>query len=264
MKRFLVFLGLISCCIAGFAQELQDTTLSTRADTSRNPIAVRDTLGQDTVMIQQGQDSVPVAVKETRAERRAREKAEKEHDKYYFKGIRKDSARLAIERVGNIAWKRSLIVPGWGQYTNGGLWWIKVPVIYGGFVTSYLVFDYWQFYFSEYQSELQYRFNHNGEPSDGPLGAVAVGNEQFLQRNRDFARRNRDITILATIGWYALGAVEAYVDSMLKNRWNISDDLSFKLSPTTIPTYAGNMAFASGMGGRSLFTPGVKLTIGLR
>lgn len=254
MRWFLVLSGLFLCCVAGFGQE-QDTS-SNSLDTIQSPVSqVRDT-------IIQAQDTLPA--KETRAERRAREKSEKEQEKYYFKGIKKDSARLAIERISDIAWKRSLIVPGWGQYTNGGLWWIKVPVIYGGLVTSYFVFDYWQYYYSEFQAELRYRYNWNGEPSDGPLGDVPVGMEQYLQRSRDYARRNRDITILVTVGWYALNAVEAYVDSMLKNRWNISDDLSFKLSPTAIPTYAGNMSFAPAMGGRTPFVPGVKLTIGIK
>lgn len=262
MRWFLVLSGLFLCCIVGFGQEQQDT-LSNNLDTIQRPVIMaQDTIiqGQDTLI--QVQDSIQK--KETRAERRAREKEEKEREKYYFKGIKKDSTRLAIERLSNIAWKRSLIVPGWGQYTNGGLWWIKVPVIYGGLVTGYLVFDYWQFYYREFQNELQYRFNWNGEPSDGPLGDVPVGMEQYLQQSRDYARRNRDITIAVTLGFYALNAVEAYVDSMLKNRWNMSDDLTFKLSPTVLPTYAGNRTFLPGMGAGSMFIPGVRLTIGIK
>src|SRR5690606_18291248 len=100
------------------------------------------TVMQDSTLRAQ-QDTVK---KESRKERKEREKAEKEREKYYYKGIKKDSARLEIERLSRVAWRRSLFVPGWGQYTNQGLWWIKVPVIYGGFVTSYLVFDYWQWY----------------------------------------------------------------------------------------------------------------------
>lgn len=209
-------------------------------------------------------DSVKANVekKESRAERRARTKEEKERDKYYFKGIRKDSARLEIERLSRVAWRRSVFVPGWGQYTNGGLWWIKVPVIYGGFVAGYLTFDYWNYFYREYQTELQFRFNNNGEPSDGPLGNSNI-NEQSLIRQRDYARRNRDITILATLGWYGLNVVEAYVNSMLSNRWNISDDLSFRVTPTMIPTYPSGGASNVRLGVSSMFTPGLKLTLNL-
>ncbi len=210
-------------------------------------------------------DSVRANVekKETRAERRARTREEKERDKYYFKGILKDSARLEIERVSRVAWRRSAILPGWGQYTNGGLWWVKVPVIYGGLVAGYLTFDYWNYFYREYQTELQFRFNNNGEPSDGPLGNRPNGSEPSLIRQRDNMRRNRDLVILATLGWYGLNVVEAYVNSMLSNRWNISDDLSFRVTPTVIPTYPSGMATNSRFGAASLFTPGLKLTVNL-
>src|SRR5690606_3128924 len=76
---------------------------------------------------------------ETRRERRQREKREREaaeQEQVVFK----DSARLALEAMSNRPWKQSLMVPGWGQITNGGWWWLKVPVIYGGFVSAVLVF----------------------------------------------------------------------------------------------------------------------------
>ena len=70
---------------------------------------VKDTIPDSTKMVQV-QDSVKKAAqdtvkKETRAERKARIKAEKEREKFYYKDIRKDSARLAIERLTRIAWK---------------------------------------------------------------------------------------------------------------------------------------------------------------
>lgn len=199
---------------------------------------------------------------ETRAERRARRKAEKEREKYYYKGILKDSARLEIERVGRQAWRRSVFVPGWGQYTNGGLWWVKVPIIYGGLVTGYIIFDYWNYYYREFLGELQYRYNHNGNPNPDGIFANASVNEQYLIRQRDWGRRNRDLTVLATLAWYGLNVVEAYTDSMLRNRWNISDDLAFKLNPTILPNYA--LASPSFGGYSSMFAPGLKLTIKIK
>ncbi|MFD2600017.1 DUF5683 domain-containing protein [Sphingobacterium corticis] len=247
--RYLGILAVILlCCQSANAQ--QDSIIR-RTDSLANTVLADSVLVADSIK-----------TKETRAERRARTKEEKERDKYYFKGIKKDSARLEIERISRVAWRRSLFVPGWGQYTNGGLWWIKVPVIYGGFVGGYLVFDYWQYFYREYQTELQFRFNNNGDVSDGPLGDSRI-NEQALIRQRDFARRNRDITILVTLGWYGLNVVEAYVDSMLSNRWNISDDLSFKVTPTIIPTFASARSITSYGGVSSMFTPGLKLTFNL-
>lgn len=203
-----------------------------------------DSLAQDTTQ------------KETRKERRAKEKAAKEREKYYYKDLLKDSTRLAIENVSRVAWRRSLFVPGWGQYTNGGLWWIKIPVIYGGFVSAYLVFDYWQYFYKRYLDEAQYRIDHFNEISDEDLRNVTL--EGLIQR-KDIARRNRDLTIVATAGLWGLNVVEAYVNSMLKNRYNIGD-LTFKVSPTFMPT--GYVSYQSPI--KNLFVPGIKLTMNIR
>ncbi|SFT01687.1 DUF5683 domain-containing protein [Sphingobacterium wenxiniae] len=226
----------------------------------------RDTLRVDTVAAPQValQDSLNKAQQdtvrqETRKERKERERAEKEREKYFYKGIQKDSTRLEIERLSRVAWRRSTFVPGWGQYTNQGLWWIKVPIIYGGFVTSYLVFDYWQWYYKKFLNELDYRISNAGTKSDPDL--FGFDNMEGLVRQKDYARRNRDLTILVTVGWWGLNVVEAYVDSMLKNRWDIGEGMSFKISPTLMPTYGA--ASSSFMYGYNV-TPGVKLTMSLK
>jgi hypothetical protein len=170
---------------------------------------------------------------------------------------------LEIERLSRVAWKRSLILPGWGQYTNGGLWWVKVPIIYGGFVGGALTFNYWQWYYKEFLGELQYR-EEFGQPSNHEsLGINSNWTVQGLVQQKDYARRNRDLTILISVGWYGLNVVEAYVDSILKNRWNISNDLSFKLSPTFIPNYAYTPGVGAFSGG-GFASPGVKMTITLK
>lgn len=198
------------------------------------------------------QDSVK---KETKAERKAREKAEKERAKYYYKDILKDSTRLHIEHLSDIAWKRSAILPGWGQITNGGKYlWIKLPIIYGGFITAYFVFDYWNWYYQKFVKEAAYRIDNNGEPRDPDL--EGYNSLDGLIRSKDTFRRNRDMTILVTAVWWAGNIVEAYTDSMLRNRYNIGDDLSIKVSPTLLQNsslaYQGNFM--------NQFTPGVKLT----
>lgn len=223
------------------------------------PDSSKTVLAVDSVKASAQQDT---SKKETRAERKARKKAEKEREKYYYKDILKDSARLEIERLTRIAWKRSMILPGWGQYTNQGLWWIKVPIIYGGFTASYFIFDYWQWYYKLFLDELQYRAK-NGQGSNGILGMDSNWDVNGLVKFKDYGRRNRDLTILVTLGWYGLNIVEAYVDSILKNRWNMSNDLSFKMSPTFMPTYS----YTPGMGnfsGKSLFAPGIKMTFTLK
>lgn len=152
--------------------------------------------------------------------------------------IYKDSARLALEAKTRMAWRRSLIVPGWGQVTNGGIWWIKVPVIYGGFVTTGLVFEFNNRYYKSILKDVQYRLaNNHAVPPNSPYDYIAADQQgtNYLINAKDYYRRNRDYMILITLGWYALNAVEAYVDSMLKNRWEIGDGLTVQINPTIIP-----------------------------
>lgn len=153
-------------------------------------------------------------------------------------GVVKDSARLAIEEKTRIAWRRSMILPGWGQVTNGGLWWIKVPIIYGGFVTTGLVFEFNNRYYQSILKDVQYRLaNNHAYPPDSPYDYIAADQQgtQYLINAKDYYRRNRDLMILVTLGWYALNITEAYVDSMLKNRWDIGDNYRVQVSPFVTP-----------------------------
>lgn len=201
------------------------------------------------------QDSVK---KETRKERREREKAEKERAKYYYKDILKDSTRLAIEEVSRVAWRRSAIAPGWGQITNGGRWvWVKLPIIYGGFVTAYFVFDYWNYYYKMFAKEAAYRIDNGDDRQNLDLQNYSTTG---LIQQKDNFRRNRDMTILITAVWWAGNVIEAYTDSMLRNRYNIGDDLTVKINPTFMP----NQTLAYQPNFTNYFTPGIKLTFAIK
>ncbi|SFB93952.1 hypothetical protein SAMN05421747_102225 [Parapedobacter composti] len=193
--------------------------------------AMADTVQQDSLPVTSTADTA-----ETRRERRQRERQEKEA-KAQEEVIFKDSARLVLEALSAKAWKRSLVIPGWGQYTNGGLWWIKVPVIYGGFVSAGLVFEFNNRYYREILREVQYRVeNNHAQPPNTRyphLPAESWATERMISA-KDYYRRNRDLTVLVTAGWWGLQVVEAYVNSMLKYRWDVSDDLGFKVTPTLI------------------------------
>ncbi|SJN47392.1 DUF5683 domain-containing protein [Sphingobacterium sp. JB170] len=248
----LFFVAGLHCMVLAQQPDQVDTAQMEPVATPVDSIAA-DTVKADSVLAEQD------TVKETRKERRARVAAEKEQEKYYYNGIKKDSARLEIERLSRVAWKRSLILPGWGQHTNKGLWWVKVPVIYGGFVGAYLVFDYWHWYYTKFLNELAYRVENNNEGFQDP-DLQNYRSIEGLVKQKDYARRNRDLTILVTAGWWGLNVVEAYVDSMLKNRWDIGTAITMKVSPTLLPSNSyANRSFLGGYG----VTPGVKLTMNL-
>lgn len=182
---------------------------------------------------------------ETRRERRQREKREREA-KEQEQVVFKDSARLALEALSNRPWKQSLMVPGWGQITNGGWWWIKVPVIYGGFVGAVLVFEFNNRYYHDILEEVQYRVNNNhATPPNSKYPYLGTGSQttDYMITAKDYYRRNRDLTVLVTLGWWGLQAVEAYVNSMLKNRWDIGDDLGVSISPALLNNPTSPLAY---------------------
>lgn len=238
MIRLLLILLLASGTAAALRAQEPD---SLRRDTIPKPIdsvsvQAKDTLG--------GKDTT-----ETRRERRQREKREREA-KEQEQTVVKDSARLALEALSRRPWKQSLMVPGWGQITNGGWWWLKVPVIYGGFVSAVLVFEFNNRYYHEYLAEAQYRvMNNNAVPPDSKYsywGASEQNTNTFIQV-KDYYRRTRDLTVLVTVGWWGLQAVEAYVTSMLKHRWELDDgdDLSFSITPTVLAQPNPSLAYQS-------------------
>lgn len=191
--------------------------------------------------------------KESRRERRKREKAEEEAK---IPKIFKDSTRLAIEAKTTASWKKSMMVPGWGQYSNGGLWWIKVPVIYGGFASTVLIFDFNNRYYKELITELAYRADNNGA-KENPNYQFA--SDQSIINAKDYARRNRDMMVLLTVGWYGLNIVEAYVGSMLKYRWDVgTEKLSYSIRPTLMNMPQNNLAF------HTMPTMGLKLSLQIK
>jgi len=226
MNRLLVTLFLILGSVSALlAQEPE----SGQRDTIPKVIPA-DTTKLDTA----GVAAADTTATETRRERRQREKQEREA-KESIQTVFKDSARLALEAMSVRPWKQSLMVPGWGQITNGGWWWLKVPVIYGGFVSAVLVFEFNNRYYHDILGEVQYRINNNHAiPPNTKYPNIPDGEQMtnYMITYKDMYRRNRDLTVLVTVGWWGLQAVEAYVTSMLKNRWDIGDDLTIQVSPT--------------------------------
>lgn len=155
------------------------------------------------------------------------------------------------------------LVPGLGQIYNRKYW--KLPLVYGAFMGCMYAItwnnknykDYSTAYFdimADYQKVLaaekegkEYNgpwqdswtiFVRNGEESS------YVSNTQFqdnLKRRKDYFRRYRDLSIIITVGVYAISIIDAYVDAQLFD-FDISPDLSMHWSPggnSEDPLYAG-------------------------
>lgn len=209
MYRLRVFLFVMSCCFAlnGFSQT--DSSVVVVDSTLRNPDAKRNPIFN--------------APKDTSANLKVATPVKSE--------VFKDSARLALEAMPGRAIRRSAVLPGWGQVTNGR-WW-KVPIIYGGFIGLGLAIDFNQKYYRKFIRELQFRDEFPDKTSDPDL--VRITDQQGLIQYKDYYRRNRDLSVLAAVGLYAINIIDAYVDAKFF-RFDISDELGFKIQPSLIPS----------------------------
>ncbi|WP_026902667.1 DUF5683 domain-containing protein [Pedobacter glucosidilyticus] len=140
----------------------------------------------------------------------------------------KDSTELQSPRKAVL---RSAIIPGWGQARNGK-WW-KVPLVYGGFVGIGLVYDFNQRFYKEFLGESQARSEGRKE-----LEQYLNASDVQIYSAKDFYRRNRDLSILAFVGFYGINMIDAYIDARLAT-FDVDDDLAIKISPSIYtPVYS--------------------------
>ena len=114
----------------------------------------------------------------------------------------------------------SAVIPGAGQIYTEKYW--KVPIIYGGLVTSaYFIND----------NNNQYK-----EYKDAALVSYETGEDQLgytyseLIILKDHYKRNREISYFSFVGVYILNIVDASVNAHLFN-FDVSDDISLNIRP---------------------------------
>ena len=114
----------------------------------------------------------------------------------------------------------SAVIPGTGQIYTKKYW--KVPIIYGGLVTSaYFIND----------NNNQYK-----EYRDAALLSYETGEDQLgytyseLITLKDHYKRNREISYFSFVGVYILNIIDASVNAHLFN-FDVSDDISLNIRP---------------------------------
>lgn len=124
----------------------------------------------------------------------------------------------------------STILPGLGQIYNRKIW--KVPIIYGLFgVLAYTVNTYHKHY-AEARDNLFFLTDKDPKTIVHPKFFYYTADN--LRRRRDQMRRDRDYYLIISMLTYGLVVADAAVDGHL-NRFDVSDDLSFRCRPTIIP-----------------------------
>ena len=139
------------------------------------------------------------------------------------------------------------LVPGMGQIYNRKYW--KLPIVYGAFMGCLYAITWnnrnYQDYSDAYRDLVYDQTNKvpqeewhqtwQNMSSRDPADLYKDSNFQTTLKNRkDYYRRYRDLSIIITVGVYALSMIDAYVDAHLFD-FDISPDLSLRMEPVYAP-----------------------------
>ncbi len=154
------------------------------------------------------------------------------------------------------------LIPGMGQIYNRKYW--KLPLVYGGFMGFFYAItwnnrnyqDYKEAYFDVVVGNTDEKASWRDfvrVPGLSPEEQNAyINNSSFvneLKSKKDYFRRYRDLSIILTVGFYAITIIDAYVDAQLFD-FDITPDLSMRVEPVYTPptsfssrTYGLNCSF---------------------
>ena len=140
------------------------------------------------------------------------------------------------------------LVPGLGQIYNRKYW--KLPIVYGGLMGCMYAITWNNRNYKDYSEaykDIMYDAATNPNNPEAwsqtwqvltsldPSNVINDSNfKDRLKRQKDYYRRYRDLSIIITVGVYALTLVDAYVDAQLFD-FDISPDLSMRVEPVVTP-----------------------------
>ena len=160
-----------------------------------------------------------------------------------------------------LAFRRSAMVPGWGQVYNHR-WW-KVPIVYTGLglLGSAIIFN--RKYYKQYLQVYNMRRNVTPPPAEATDDVSVLyrntlnANVTALEGAVNGYQRNMQLSILGLVGAWGIQMIDAYIDAKFIHSYTMDRDLSFKVSPgiNASPLYA-----SSGMS----VMPVIKLTFTLK
>jgi len=151
---------------------------------------------------------------------------------FVFSQNTKDDALLKVKdtvkavRINPLAPSKaafySAVVPGLGQIYNKKYW--KVPLVYIGLGTGLYFYNSNNNKYHDFRNEYKKRLNGTADPNDPYFGGL--DNNRLIEAQK-FYQRNRDLSILVTVGIYILNIVDANVDAHLM-QFNVNDNLSIR------------------------------------
>lgn len=161
------------------------------------------------------------------------------------------------------------LIPGLGQIYNRKYW--KLPLVYGGFMGCAYAITWNNKNYQDYRNGYIDLVNDYASYTKDPDGFINskdenywrsrdwysfisgnstaadylknANNQSTLQRGKDYYRRYRDLSIIITVGLYAIWIIDAYVDAQLFD-FDVSPDLSLHWEPAiTQQTYYSSRTY---------------------
>jgi hypothetical protein len=120
----------------------------------------------------------------------------------------------------------SAILPGAGQFYNKKYW--KIPIVWGAIGTGVYFYIRNDKQFDRYRDAYKRRLaGFTDDEFSDANGNPLISNDGLIRAQQQF-RRNKEVSLLVTIGLYALNIIDANVDAHLL-QFNVDENLS--LSP---------------------------------
>jgi len=119
----------------------------------------------------------------------------------------------------------SAVVPGLGQAYNKKYW--KIPIVYAGMGAGIYFYINNNKQYNRYRDAYKRRLAGFKDDEFSDANGNPLLSEESLIDAQKFYSRNKEVSLLVTIGFYILNIVDANVDAHLM-QFNVNEDLSVK------------------------------------
>lgn len=116
----------------------------------------------------------------------------------------------------------SAILPGLGQAYNKKYW--KIPIVYGAIGTGVYFYLRNDKQYDRYRTAYKNRLAGRPDEFTNSAGEPILSDDALIDAQR-FYSRNKEISLLVTIGLYVLNIIDANVDAHLM-QFNVNEDLT--------------------------------------
>ncbi len=128
----------------------------------------------------------------------------------------------------------SAVLPGLGQAFNKKYW--KIPIIYGALGSGVYFYHTNNDNYNRARTAYKLRINEKPDEFDGLDGNIYLSNDALISAQKSY-KKDRDLSLLVTVGFYLLQIVEASVNAHLLQH-NVDNNLS--VSPQIIRSDINN------------------------